>query len=183
MQKSCLKCGQINTAATGAELEACPSCGAIYSRVEEAMAAKARSAAASAQAQPIAVAAPTMPDSPANAAPQRVKGSDEKFCSECAAIINAKAEICPKCGVRQMAAPSASPLGQTTTSGKNKVVAGLLALFLGGIGVHKFYLGKGLQGILYLVFFWTFIPAVIGFVEGLNYLLMSEKTFFERYGS
>ena len=82
-----------------------------------------------------------------------------------------------------MAAPSASPLGQTTTSGKNKVVAGLLALFLGGIGVHKFYLGKGIQGILYLVFFWTFIPAVIGFVEGLNYLLMSEKTFFERYGS
>ncbi len=81
-----------------------------------------------------------------------------------------------------MAAPSASPLGQTT-SGKNKVVAGLLALFLGGIGVHKFYLGKGIQGILYLVFCWTFIPAIFGFVEGLNYLLMSEKTFFQRYGT
>ncbi len=172
MQKSCLKCGHVNPTAMGAELEPCPQCGAIYSRVEAAMAAKALSA----------VAAPTLPDPIASAAPQRTKGSNEKFCSECAAIINAKAEICPKCGVRQMAAPSASPLGQTT-SGKNKVVAGLLALFLGGIGVHKFYLGKGIQGILYLVFCWTFIPAIFGFVEGLNYLLMSEKTFFQRYGT
>ncbi|MDR2637478.1 MAG: zinc-ribbon domain-containing protein, partial [Zoogloeaceae bacterium] len=33
------------------------------------------------------------------------KAIDEKFCSECGAIIKAKAEICPKCGVRQMAKP------------------------------------------------------------------------------
>lgn len=38
MQKTCLKCGHVNTAATGAALEPCPSCGAIYSRVEAAMA-------------------------------------------------------------------------------------------------------------------------------------------------
>lgn len=30
-----------------------------------------------------------------------VKGPNEKFCSECAAVISIKAEICPKCGVRQ----------------------------------------------------------------------------------
>jgi ribosomal protein L40E len=42
-------------------------------------------------------------------APQ--KAADEKFCSECGAIIKAKAEICPKCGVRQMAAPFVSGLG------------------------------------------------------------------------
>jgi len=110
------------------------------------------------------------------------KCPDEKFCSECGAIIKAKAEICPKCGMRQIAPPSNSPLGQTTPSGKNKLVAGLLALFLGGLGIHKFYLGKGVQGILYLVLCWTFIPAIIGFVEGLNYLLMNEQTFFARYG-
>ncbi len=110
------------------------------------------------------------------------KGPDEKFCPECGAVIKAKAEICPKCGVRQIAPLSTSPLGQTTPSGKNKLVAGLLALFLGGFGIHKFYLGKGGQGILYLAFCWTFIPAIIGFVEGLNYLLMNEKTFFSRYG-
>lgn len=183
MQKTCLKCGHVNAAASGAELEACPACGAIYSRVEEAMAAKARRATASAQAQNVAAAVPTHAEPTPSTELPRGKRADEKFCCECGSIINAKAEICPKCGVRQMAAPMASPLGQTTASGKNKVVAGVLALFLGGIGVHKFYLGKGFQGILYLVFCWTFIPALFGLVEGLNYLLMSEKTFFQRYGT
>lgn len=110
------------------------------------------------------------------------KAPDEKFCSECGALIKARAEICPKCGVRQMAPPPASLFGQTSPSGRNRVVAGLLALFLGGLGIHKFYLGKGVQGVLYLLFCWTFIPAIIGFVEGVTYLLMSEETFFERYG-
>lgn len=36
MQKICIKCGHVNTAATGAVLEPCPGCGAIYSRVEAA---------------------------------------------------------------------------------------------------------------------------------------------------
>ena len=110
------------------------------------------------------------------------KGPDEKFCTECGAVIKAKAEICPKCGVRQLAPPAASLLGQTSPGGRNRVVAGLLALFLGGLGVHKFYLGKVLQAVFYLLFCWTFIPAIIGFVEGVSYLLMSDETFFERYG-
>lgn len=41
MLKHCLKCGHANPQATGAELDACPECGAIYSRVEAAVAAKA----------------------------------------------------------------------------------------------------------------------------------------------
>lgn len=36
MLKHCLKCGHANPSATGAELESCPQCGAIYSRVEAA---------------------------------------------------------------------------------------------------------------------------------------------------
>ena len=38
MNRTCLKCGHANAAATGSELEACPACGAIYSRVEAAAA-------------------------------------------------------------------------------------------------------------------------------------------------
>ena len=41
MQRKCLKCAHVNPAATGDALEACPSCGAIYSRVEAAFAARA----------------------------------------------------------------------------------------------------------------------------------------------
>lgn len=43
MLKTCQKCGHPNAAATGDPMEACPECGAIYSRVAAAMAAKAES--------------------------------------------------------------------------------------------------------------------------------------------
>lgn len=60
---------------------------------------------------------------------------------------------------------------------KSKTAAGLLALFLGGIGVHKFYLGKIGMGILYLCFCWTGIPAVVGFIEGIIYLCSNDENF------
>lgn len=48
---------------------------------------------------------------------------------------------------------------------KNPTTAVVLALFLGGLGIHKFYLGQTGLGILYLVFCWTYIPGVVGFIE------------------
>jgi len=100
----------------------------------------------------------------------RAKAVDEKFCESCGEIIKIRAEICPKCGVRQRA-----------PSSRNKIVAALLALFLGGLGIHKFYLGKGGMGVLYLVFFWTIIPAIVGFIEGILLLLMSDEQFAAKY--
>ncbi|KGR75249.1 hypothetical protein CD29_18185 [Ureibacillus manganicus DSM 26584] len=60
---------------------------------------------------------------------------------------------------------------------KNKTVAGLLGIFLGGFGIHKFYLGKPASGILYLVFCWTYIPAIVGFFEGIVYIASNNQTF------
>ena len=48
---------------------------------------------------------------------------------------------------------------------KNPTTAVLLALLLGGIGGHKFYLGNTGLGILYLLFCWTLIPGVVAFIE------------------
>lgn len=64
---------------------------------------------------------------------------------------------------------------------KNKVVAGLLAIFLGGFGIHKFYLGRIGWGVVYLLFCWTYIPSIIGFFEGLVYLLSNENNFHMKY--
>ncbi len=60
---------------------------------------------------------------------------------------------------------------------KSRVTAGLFALLLGGLGVHKFYLNKAGLGVLYILFCWTFVPAVIAFIEGIIYLTQDDATF------
>ncbi|MGU3311826.1 TM2 domain-containing protein [Acinetobacter sp. M5A5_2a] len=97
-----------------------------------------------------------------------------KFCYACGQQIDVRAEICPKCGVRQQ--------DVRITGQKSKVAAGIFALLLGGFGAHKFYLGRVGQGILYLIFCWTFIPAIIAFIEGILYLCSSDEDFAKKYG-
>ena len=63
----------------------------------------------------------------------------------------------------------------------NKLIAALLALFLGGFGIHKFYLHRPIQGIIYLLLCWTWIPALIAFIEGIVYLCMNEESFNNKY--
>ncbi len=60
---------------------------------------------------------------------------------------------------------------------KNRKTTAFLALFLGGLGVHKFYLGKYVQGILCLLFSWTYIPIIIGVIEFFIYIIMSDYNF------
>lgn len=64
---------------------------------------------------------------------------------------------------------------------KNKVVAGVLAILLGDLGIHKFYLGKIGWGIVYLLFCWTGIPAIVGMIEGIIYLCTDDETFQVKY--
>ncbi|SQD02762.1 Tfp pilus assembly protein, major pilin PilA [Escherichia coli] len=71
---------------------------------------------------------------------------------------------------------------QRTASSKSRMTAALLAFFLGGLGAHKFYLGKVGQGFLYLIFCWTFIPAIVAFIEFFIYLCTSDEDFARKYG-
>jgi len=48
---------------------------------------------------------------------------------------------------------------------KDVITGVLLALLLGGIGAHRFYMGEIGWGIVYLLFSWTAIPMIAGFVE------------------
>ena len=54
---------------------------------------------------------------------------------------------------------------------------------MGGIGVHRFYLGQTGLGFLYLIFCWTFIPAIIAFVDFIIFLTMSEEQFNLKYNT
>jgi TM2 domain-containing membrane protein YozV len=99
----------------------------------------------------------------------------ENYCRDCGSVIQSRAEICPKCGVRQKAI--------TGAGGRNRTSAAIFAFFLGGLGVHKFYLGQPGLGILYLLFCWTLVPSIAGFIETLVYVSMSEETFNARYNT
>lgn len=48
---------------------------------------------------------------------------------------------------------------------KNPTTGVLLALFLGGIGGHHFYMGNVGPGALYVIFCWTFIPEIVSLIE------------------
>ena len=72
-------------------------------------------------------------------------------------------------------------MNMTKKSGKSKMTAALLAIFLGSFGLHKFYLGQVTWGLLYLFLFWSSISMVLGFVEGIYYLTMSDKDFKTKY--
>jgi TM2 domain-containing membrane protein YozV len=76
--------------------------------------------------------------------------------------------------------PRVLPSSGNSKSG-SRTTAGLFALLLGGIGVHKFYLGKPVQGVLYVLFCWTLIPSLIALIEGIVYLTKSDAEFKAKY--
>jgi hypothetical protein len=89
------------------------------------------------------------------------------FCRGCGRAMHQTAPYCPHCG-----APRQGISGEILNPGK----------VLGGLGAHKFYLGEVGLAIVYLLFSWTFIPAVVGLIEGLVYLCMSDDGFARKYG-
>lgn len=60
---------------------------------------------------------------------------------------------------------------------KKRVKAGLLSIFLGTFGIHKFYLKQKFEGLMYLIFFWTLIPTILGIIEGITILIQTDSQF------
>ena len=83
----------------------------------------------------------------------------------------------------------AAPQPPVYTGSKSKIVAGLLGIFLGSLGIHKFYIGKNGAGVVYLLLTlllcWTIvvpsIMSLIGFIEGIMFLCMSDTDFNNRF--
>jgi TM2 domain-containing membrane protein YozV/ribosomal protein L40E len=69
------------------------------------------------------------------------KETGNKYCFNCGTSTNPEANVCINCGVA---------LQRPVISGeqKSKIAAGLLGIFLGGFGIHNFYLGFTKRGII-----------------------------------
>jgi len=78
--------------------------------------------------------------------------------------------------------PAPAPGGKPAGAEK-KVVAGVLGILLGGLGIHKFYLGYTKEGIIQIVITLVTcgIASVLGLVEGIIYLTKSDEEFVSTY--
>jgi TM2 domain-containing membrane protein YozV len=75
-------------------------------------------------------------------------------------------------------------MAETLSGADKKIAAGLLAIFLGSLGIHKFYLGYTTAGIIMLVislFTCGTVMAVIGLIEGIIYLTRTDEQFVATY--
>ena len=151
-QKFCHACAKV----LHVSASLCPSCGAHQAGTQ--------------LPAPISQPSPTLAYKPVT--PERTR-ADQRHCHGCGHIVHASAPACPKCGARQAGVGAALSPGSPTL--KSRIAGVLLAFFLGGLGIHKFYCGKVGMGFLYLIFFWTWIPALIALVEGIVFLTNSNS--------
>ncbi|HBN21883.1 MAG TPA: hypothetical protein DD412_01425 [Holosporales bacterium] len=103
---------------------------------------------------------------------ETVVNVQKKFCAECGNEMNAKAEICPSCGIRCITPP---------TNTISKVALLLITFFLGGLGGHKLYQKKYGLGVLYFLFCWTGIPGFAALIEFIIYCFKSEDELAQLY--
>ena len=108
----------------------------------------------------------------------------KNFCSSCGAATNPEQVMCTSCGV------GLSGVSVSTNGEQQRVTAFLLAFFLGGLGIHKFYLGYKNQGIIHLlcvvpgiILFGipTMIIGLVAFIEAIIYITKSDADFKRIY--
>lgn len=104
------------------------------------------------------------------AAPTANSESIDYFCYKCGRGIAPGLAQCPYCRAPQV-----------QLYRKEKATAGVLAFFLGGLGVHRFYLGQW-WGIFYLLFWGTLIPSIVSLIEAFVFWLTPNERWNQKYG-
>jgi TM2 domain-containing membrane protein YozV len=117
-----------------------------------------------------------------------------KYCTKCGAVNDDTAQYCTTCQ-----APLTSPPGSgyqpmqsvnqdamtdwKALGADKKMTAGICAILLGWLGVHKFILGYTTEGVIQLVLglLTCGLTNIIGIVEGVIYLTKSDEEFVRTY--
>ena len=113
-------------------------------------------------------------------------GKGNSYCAHCGAEVAPEAVICPVCGIGIAASqPQQVNAAGSTESPKSKLAAGLLGIFLGGFGVHNFYLGFTGKAVGQLLLgtigfiacgIGPVVSGIWGLIEGIMYLAGSKTT-------
>ena len=94
------------------------------------------------------------------------------YCSNCGVKLSADERFCHNCGITLNTDSTAQSQYTSAPSGqKSKFIAGILAILLGTLGIHNFYLGytkKGVTQLLLFVFFLGFVSFIWGIVDGIR---------------
>lgn len=100
--------------------------------------------------------------------------NNQFVCSNCGSPISPSDNVCSNCGANIIHNVNVS---YTRYEQKSKIAAGLLGIFLGGFGVHNFYLGYIGKGIAQIILTFCFgIGFIWGFIEGILILTGSIST-------
>jgi len=97
----------------------------------------------------------------------RERGPDEAFCRDCGAVIDARAEICPECGVRQRDPPKSSVDSALDDlfEGGNPFVAAVLSAVFPGLGqLYNRELERGLVFAVGFIVATASVMVLVGFL-------------------
>jgi TM2 domain-containing membrane protein YozV len=111
------------------------------------------------------------------------------FCKKCGLEINSDTQFCPRCGTKSDATDAELSNGFSNNLPqqayhKSRIATAVIAFFLGGLGIHRFYLGGAgnvILGIFYILFCWTGIPSLLAFIECIYFLVISDENFYTKY--
>ena len=95
------------------------------------------------------------------------------YCSNCGTKLDANASFCHNCGARVAASNTGYTTNTVINGQKSKFVAGIVAILLGTLGIHNFYLGyykKGITQLLLFVFFLGWASQIWAIYEALMIL-------------
>jgi TM2 domain-containing membrane protein YozV len=78
--------------------------------------------------------------------------------------------------------PEAWNTPSTPREENKKVVAGILGILVGALGIHKFYLGYTKEGIIQILLnLLCGLGSLIGLIEGIIYLTKTDEEFYQTY--